>query len=68
MTQQPTTAAPRPGVPTPGYWPPSRILLVIAAACFLIAALLAAGVFDFSPASAWVLGGVCAVILSWAVP
>lgn len=53
---------PLPPAPSDQY---SRILLVIAAICFIIAAVCAAHIFT-GPVLAWALGGVAAYVLAWA--
>ena len=54
-----------------GYWPPSRLLMFLAAALFVVAALCAAfsGVGNaIGPAWAWGFGGFAGLCLSWAMP
>lgn len=51
-----------------GYWPPSRLLMVLAAALFVVAALDAAFTWNIGPALAWAFGGFAALCLSWAMP
>lgn len=53
---------------TSGAWPPSRLLILVSAVCFLIAALVAADVVSVGPWAAWALGGVSAWVLAYAVP
>ena len=55
----------------PGYWPPSRLLMFLAAALFVVSALSFAfgGVSnDLGPGFAWLAGGFAAMCLSWAMP
>lgn len=60
MTQQPAAGQPAGARP----WTAPRLLMLAGAVCFLLAALLAGGVLDFSPALAWAFGGFCAWMLS----
>lgn len=66
---QPTQPAPPPAGPryVVGAWPVSRLFLLIAAICLLIAALGAAGVVN-APWLPWTLGGASAWLLAGAVP
>ena len=52
----------------PGYWPPSRILMFIACALFIVAALVAAFNWNIGPALAWAFGGFAGIAASWAMP
>jgi hypothetical protein len=70
MAAQPQQPAAAPRFAT-GTWTAGRLLMVIAAACFLIAALAIAfsGVASaLGPALAWASGGFAAACLSWAMP
>lgn len=65
--QQPASA---PRFP-PGVWTPGRLLMLVAAACFVLAALCASfsGVTSaIGPAWGWGFGGFAAACLSWAMP
>ena len=73
----PQTPAPAPApAPAPGpypaghyvvgSWPVSRIFLLISAICFIIAAVIVAGIFH-GPWVAWALGGVASYLLALAV-
>jgi hypothetical protein len=63
-----TTPSPQPVYP-PGTWPPRRILLLVSAVLFVIAAFSAGG-DGLGDITAWVWGfaGFAAWVLSGAVP
>lgn len=60
---------PQPPVPPRSPWYVSRVLLIIAAVCFLFAALTACGsrILD-APMWGWAFGAFAAWVLAWAVP
>jgi formate hydrogenlyase subunit 3/multisubunit Na+/H+ antiporter MnhD subunit len=61
-------AQPQPARPATHPWTLSRVLMLIAFTCFLIAALIAAKILSFGTWLPWVLGGFASVALSWTVP
>jgi hypothetical protein len=50
-----------------GTFPLARLLFLVACILFVIAALIAGGVFSTGNYLPWVLGGFAAVALGWAV-
>lgn len=65
MAQQQPVGTPR---YAPGYWPPSRILMIVACGLFIVAALDAAFTWSIGPFWAWGLGGFAGLAASWALP
>jgi hypothetical protein len=63
MAQPETAPAPRRTLSL-GSWPLSRVLMLVAAVCMVIAAFTETGDLHWGPALAWVFGGLSAWALA----